>query len=346
MTRNLSAHSLKASIVILVLVLHGATVWAMMSIETPTRAEIIPVTKPIQIELITLEAATKSVNTDSKLVTPIPENVKVAEPQSTPKSVAPKPAVLPAKDKPVLAVKESNKSLQIADSKIEETQDNISSTDTPNTESSQERTSSALQSATITESRTSSSDATQTEDSEFDLAAMIRAINAQHKREQAEQRRSLARQTDRKLKQQEEWRLQAENETITKMLALAAEQAAQQQEDMDKVDKSVTKSDEITPFIADYGSWQDEREPITSLSSVVWRSIDRDLGDVFIVLLELHVTKEGDITEVQILETSGSPIIDAISTTQVRGGQLNPIQQQGIKVDAIVPMSLIYERPS
>lgn len=345
MTRNLSSYALKASIVILVLVLHGATVWAMMSIQTPARPEITPVIQPIQIELITLDTSNKALSTDTQLVTPKPKKVEAVEPQSTLKSAAPKPPEV--KSVQTLTQKEPTQKISSIEPTVSESKDTRQTVASdvkdskPNT--SQESSVISAQKLSTHESRTITRATTQTDDSEFDLAAMIRAINAQYKREQAKQRKSLAKQADRKLRQQEEWRLQAENETITKMLALAAEQAENQQAD---IDTSASKNDENTSFTADFGSWRDERKPITSMPTLVWQSVDRDLGDVFIVLLELQVDKEGSITEVQILETSGSPIIDAIATTQVRSGQLNPIQNGGIEVDAVVPMSLIYERPT
>lgn len=181
---------------------------------------------------------------------------------------------------------------------------------------------------------------------------MIRAVTAQFNRDQAIQQHALGKQTNRKLAEQEQWRIQAANEEIANMLKLAATQAEKQIADQVAIDEQAdknnkaNKSDEIVPFLADYGSWLDKHEPTTSVPLFMWRSIATELGDVFIVMLELHVNKEGYITEVQVLEKSGSPIIDAIATTQVRAGQLNPLQQNGKAVDAIVPMSLVYERPA
>ena len=42
---------------------------------------------------------------------------------------------------------------------------------------------------------------------------------------------------------------------------------------------------------------------------------------------------------------SARRIIDAIATTQVRAGQVIPITQNEKAIEAIVPMSLVYERP-
>ena len=174
---------------------------------------------------------------------------------------------------------------------------------------------------------------------------MIRAVTAQFNRERAKQQQAAKNQANRKLIEKEQWRIQAANEEISKMLALAAEQAKKQTADKMALDDNVDKKEEETAFLANDGSWMEAHEPITSIPALVWRSINKDLGDVFIVILELHVNTEGYVTEVQVLESSTSPIIDAIATTQVRGGQLKPFIQDGAAVDAIVPMSLVYERP-
>ena len=173
---------------------------------------------------------------------------------------------------------------------------------------------------------------------------MIRAVTAQFNREQAIQKRQAKKQASKEQVEKDRWQAQAASEAIEKMLALAADQAEKQNGDQAELDNEMDNTVE-TVFKADYGSWQEEGEPTTSVPSLVWRSVNTSLGDVFIVMLELHVNKEGAITEVQLLESSGSPIIDAIATTQVRAGQLNPLKNDGNVVDAIVPMSLVYERP-
>ena len=171
---------------------------------------------------------------------------------------------------------------------------------------------------------------------------MIRSVTEQYNRDQARQRQSAIRQANRKKDEQAKWQEQAANEAVSNMLALAAAQAQAQANNQNADDDTVEKE---SVFVAEYGSWREGNEPNTSIPALAWRSIDRELGDVFIVMLELHIDTEGHITEVQVLESSGSPIIDAIATTQVRAGQVTPITQNEKAIEAIVPMSLVYERP-
>ena len=169
---------------------------------------------------------------------------------------------------------------------------------------------------------------------------MIRSVTERFNRDQAAQKRSAAKQATQKRAEQEKW--QAEYEAFSHMLAQAADQAEQQADDKANLTDTTDKE---SPIIAESGSWMGGEAPNTSISSVIWRNVDRRLGDIFIVMLELHIDTEGNITEVQLLESSGSPIVDAVATTQVRAGQLNPIIKDDKAVEAIVPMSLVYERP-
>ena len=335
---------LNAWVTIFVVALHGATVWAMMSIDTPKPPEIKDKPETIQLELITLASP--------------PTNRPSTEPQSKPVSEK-KPVSETQPIKPLEKVVASAQMSSAATLKTETKEAPIPSTTntdvakkSPNLESNPEKSLENPSSAsplTTVESRKISN---VSDDTEQDLSAMIRAVTAQFNRDQARQKRALGKQTNRKLAEQEQWRIQATNEAIANMLKLAAAQAEKQVTDQvaidEKADKNskVNKSDETASFLADYGSWLDKHEPTTSLPLLIWRSIDTELGDIFIVMLELHVNKEGYITEVQLLEPSGSPIIDAMATTQVRTGQLNPLQKDGKTVDAIVPMSLVYERPT
>ncbi|MFT5429151.1 MAG: outer membrane biosynthesis protein TonB [Psychrobacter glaciei] len=338
---------LNAWVTIFVVALHGATVWAMISIDTPKPPEIKNKPETIQLELITLASP--------------PTNRPSTEPQSKPVSEK-KPVSETQPIKPLEKVVASAQMSSAATLKAETKEAPISSTantdvvkKSPNLESNPENSLENPSSAsplTTVESRKITNASNESQDTEQDLSAMIRAVTAQFNRDQARQKRELGKQTNRKLAEQEQWRIQAANEAIANLLKLAAAQAEKQVTDQaaidEKADKNneVNKSDERAPFLADYGSWLDKHEPTTSLPLLIWRSIDTELGDVFIVMLELHVNKEGYITEVQLLEPSGSPIIDAMATTQVRTGQLNPLQKDGKTVDAIVPMSLVYERPT
>ncbi|WP_413190426.1 energy transducer TonB [Psychrobacter sp. AT9] len=335
---------LNAWVTIFVVALHGATVWAMMSIDTPKPPEIKNKPETIQLELITLASPPTNRPSKEHQSRPVSEKKPVSETQPI---------------KPLEKVVASAQMSSAATLKAETKEAPIPSTTNTdvakkppnlerNPENSLENPSSASPLTTV-ESRKISN---VSDDTEQDLSAMIRAVTAQFNRDQARQKRALGKQTNRKLAEQEQWHIQAANEAIANMLKLAAAQAEKQVTDQaaidEKADKNneVNKSDDTGPFLADYGSWLDKHEPTTSLPLLIWRSVDTELGDVFIVMLELHVNKEGYITEVQLLEPSGSPIIDAMATTQVRTGQLNPLQKDGKTVDAIVPMSLVYERPT
>lgn len=352
MILNPFTRPISAWVTIFVVALHGATVWAMMSMDMPDRPNVMSKPKTIQIELITsksLSTNISSTDSQSKPVSqspPIPqtqtvkpsEEVRIAaQTISATTSKADEPLKTKTKEAPTnlkTDTKLTKKPLDVK-SKVESNVDNLSS----------------IPPLTTVESRKITRISNKTDDTEQDLSAMIRAVTAQFNRDQAKQQQALGKQTNRKLSEQEQWRIQAANQEIANMLKLAATQAEKQIANQAAIDQEanknnkVKKGDEIAPFLADYGSWLDKHEPTTSVPLLVWRSIATELGDVFIVMLELHVNQEGYITEVQLLEPSGSPIIDAMATTQVRAGQLNPLQQNGRVVDAIVPMSLVYERP-
>lgn len=344
MILNPFTRPINAWVTVLVVALHGATVWAMISMDIPDPPNVITKPKTIQIELITsksLSADTSSTESQSKPVSqnpPISQTQTIKPLEEAKTSVQTISATTSKADEPLKAkTKESPTNLKSkVESNVEKPFDNLSS----------------IPPLTIVESRKITSVSNKTDDTEQDLSAMIRAVTAQFNRDQAIQKRALGKQTNRKLAEQEQWRIQAANQEIANMLKLAATQAEKQIADQAAIDENadknnkIKKGDEIAPFLADYGSWLDKHEPTTSVPLFMWRSIDTDLGDVFIVVLELHVNKEGYITKVQVLEPSGSPIIDAMATTQVRAGQLNPLQQNGKVVDAIVPMSLVYERPA
>lgn len=344
MIPNPFTRPINAWVTVFVVALHGATVWAMMSMDISDPPNVMTKPKTIQIELITsksLSADTSSTESQSKPVSqnpPISQTQTIKSLEEAKTSVQTISATTPKADEPLKAkTKESPTNLKSkVESTVEKPFDNLSS----------------IPPLTIVESKKITSVSNKTDDTEQDLSAMIRAVTAQFNRDKAIQKRALGKQTNRKLAEQEQWRIQAANQEIANMLKLAATQAEKQIADQaaidEKADKSnkVKKGKEVVPFSADYGSWLDKHEPTTSLPLFMWRSIATDLGDVFIVMLELHINKEGYITEVQVLEKSGSPIIDAMATTQVRAGQLNPLEQNGKAVDAIVPMSLVYERPA
>lgn len=356
MILNPFTRPISAWVTIFVVALHGATVWAMMSMDIPDRPNVMTKPKTIQIELITSTSLSTNISSTDSQSKPVSQNPPISQTQTIKPSEEAKTsaqtisATTSKADEPLKTkTKEASTNLK-TDTKLTKKPLDLKSKVEGNVEKPVENLSS-VPSLTTVESRKITSISNKTDDTEQDLSAMIRAVTAQFNRDQAKQQQALGKQTNRKLAEQEQWRIQAANQEIANMLKLAATQAEKQIADQAAIDQEadknnkIKKGDEIAPFLADYGSWLDKHEPITSVPLLVWRSIATELGDVFIVMLELHVNKEGYITEVQLLEPSGSPIIDAMATTQVRAGQLNPLQQNGRVVDAIVPMSLVYERP-
>lgn len=350
MIPNLFTRPATTWVTIVVIVLHGAVAWAMVSVDKPAPIVIKNSPKVIHLELITLDAApqntlssTKALSTKAisakpqiraNLENPSPSTVqlialidKVEITKTLPVSELVEPLKTKVEQKQTTPIKSA--ALVKEDSNVEQESDNLSSD----------------QKLTIVESRRIMSTSKKTEETEDDLSAMIRAVTAQFNREQTVQQRAAKNQANKKLIEQEQWKLQATTEAVSQMLALAAEQAEKQVSDQVDLVEGVDKNNKEVTFSADEGSWLEAHEPITSIPALVWRSVNSGLGDVFIVILELHVDKKGYITEVQVLESSTSPIIDAIATAQVRAGQLNPLIQNGMAVAGIVPMSLVYERP-
>ncbi|MGM8885832.1 energy transducer TonB [Psychrobacter sp. 1U2] len=355
-------------VMILVIALHGLVVWAGMLTEPIERPSIKAKSSAlIQLELVTLDsigsaAAETSSDADpqtKKTVLPkqkvaLEEKVSTAK-ASIVKAAEPKEAVetkQPLVEKKTLVEnKEVTKELNTEQADLAD-ETNQSQPVTDNREVLAAKASGNPTNTDVMASAQNSSNESEAED---DLSAMIRAVTVQFNREQAIQKRAATQQSNRKISAQAQWQAQADEEAITKILALAAEQAANQdlnQEreptaDTDVDSLSNTNADDKTliPFLEEQGSWLEKHQPITDVPLLIWRSTDAIPGDVFIVLLELSVDKEGVITEVQLLETSGSPIIDAVATTQVRTGQLTPLQVDGLAVDATIPMSLVYQRP-
>ncbi|MCG3879010.1 energy transducer TonB [Psychrobacter sp. Ps6] len=346
MIPNSFTRPITAWITIVVIVLHGVTVWAMMSLYSPPPIEPKNRPKAIQLELITLaepaknlpnaESQTKPVSSESLPPKKLPtEPIEKAEPtkplpkievSTDLKTESIEPIITKVEEKQATTVKSTELSKEKSDTDMQPT--NLSS----------------VQKLTITESRKVVSASNQTgstkDKEEGDLSDMIRSVTEQFNHDQAAQKRSAAKQANQKRAEQEKW--QADYEAFSHMLVMAANQAEKQENNQDMVEDKV-KEDSV--FVAEYGSWSNGKEPSTSIPSLIWRNIDPQLGDVFIVMLELHVDIDGHIMEVQVLESSGSPVIDAVATTQVRTGQLNPISNHDKVVDAIVPMSLVYERP-
>lgn len=359
-------------VMILVIALHGLVVWAGMLTEPIERPSINP--KPsalIQLEFITLDPAdlaAAEISSDADLQTnkavlpkqkvALEENASTTK-ASVVKAAEPKKIVKPiqpiVKEKTLVENKEVTQALSTERGGVaDETKQNQ-----PVTENREVLVNKASSNPANSDNMSSTQNSSNEAEAEDDLSAMIRAVTAQFNREQAIQKSAAIQQSNRQVSAQAQWQAQADEEAINKMLALAAEQAAIQASDQTSDQKpeqpSKTKVEDLrhtnaddkalTPFLEEQGSWLEKRQPITDVPLLIWRSTDALPGEVFIVLLELSVDKEGVITEVQLLESSGSPIIDAVATTQVRTGQLTPLQVDGLVVDAIIPMSLVYQRP-
>lgn len=365
---------------ILVIVGHGVFVWAGMSVKViePPAVESKPATI-IQLEFITLSAAAlakpadnnaNSANTAAQtskiaLSKPVIETVAAVEPKdkAQPKNIKVKENESIVKKQPIVQQSTTKDTKDIKDTQalVKNEPDKVSAdsneqsvknkqtlTDKATNPSKTDSVDNNAVSASGLQSQNSLNEPNETQD---DLSAMIRAVTAQFNREQAVQQRAAKRQANSKRSEQAVWQAQAqiEREAIKNMLALAAEQAAKQSSEKQLQDEQAAlnkeDSDQPIAFLEEQGSWREEHEPITEVPLLVWRSTKASPGEVFIVLLELRVDKEGTITEVQLLESSGSPIIDAVATTQVRSGQLTPLQIDGEAVAGVIPMSLIYQRP-
>lgn len=351
MMPNFFTRPLTTWITMLVVVLHGIIAWTMVSVDKP--APVITKAKPsiIHLELITLASTPENIRPSTKNLPTVPQS-KPLNDKPSPPNVQPDEPIEKAETTETFTVSDSVEPLKTVVEQKQTTpmtsttsiKEDVELERKPENPSSDQKLLIA-ESKNIAELKQTVNTSDTKEETEDDLSAMIRAVTAQFNREQAVQQRAAKNQANRKLIEQEQWQAQAANEAVGKMLALAASQAEQQTTDQADLDNKVNENDVDAPFLAEDGSWMDGQEPTTSVPSLVWRNVNTRLGDVFIVMLELHVNKEGYITEVQLLESSASPIIDAIATTQVRAGQLNPLIQNGIAVDAVVPMSLVYERP-
>lgn len=349
MMPNFFTRLLTACVTMLVVVLHGIIAWAMVSIDKPIPA--VPKNKPsiIHLELLTLASTPAKIQSSTNNPPTVPQPKPLIKKPSQP-NIQPTEPIKKAETtetvsdsvEPLKTVVEQKQTTPITGTTSVEEDFEV---ERKSVNPSSDQKLIIAESKNIVASKKTVNTSDTKEETEDDLSAMIRAVTAQFNREQAVQQRAAKNQANRKLMEQEQWQAQEANEAVGKMLALAAAQAEQQTTDQADLDNKGNENDVDDTFLAEDGSWMDGQEPTISVPSLVWRNINTRLGDVFIVMLELHVNKEGYITEVQLLESSGSPIIDAIATTQVRAGQLNPLKQNGIAVDAIVPMSLVYERP-
>ena len=359
--------SISAGITIFVIVLHGLTVWAMISMDNPEIPDIKPA-KPqaIQLELVTLPTSATSApekiraeNTltksnpapqilpqlekksaelpetkllEAKPVKSVPEptfsktldSVKTLNPepkkqpsdpinkQSNPEKTKIKKQTQP----PVLVQKNTTRESQEMTKEMAEEQDILALVQAMTEQVSPESTNMSTQGLVIQEMRKT---VKVKAEEEIDIASLIRSVTAQFNRDQA--------------RQWQEGRKRAGQELLQAQAGKANEKQ-----------KQLNLDDEPVSFLEEQASWLDQK-PITDLPSAIWREVTGQSGDVFTVLLALYVDKNGYITDVQLLESSGNNIIDIAAMTQVRAGQLKPFQQNKRPVNGVVPMSLIYERP-
>ncbi|KAA0929169.1 TonB family protein [Psychrobacter sp. ANT_H56B] len=365
--------SISAWITIFVIILHGLTVWAVISMDSPEILEA-KAAKPqaIQLELVTLpkssaaataERRAENILTKSNSVPQrLPQSEKksaelsdtkqveaksvnaVSEPtfskplnsikplSSEPKKQPSDPIKNqsnPEKTKitketqlPVLVQKNTTKeSEEIAKKMTEEEQDLVALVQAMTEQVSPESTGMSTQGLVIKETRKTVKIKVKAEEEiDIDIASLIRSVTAQFNRDQA--------------RQWQEGRKRAGQELLQAQAGRSNEKR-----------KQLNLNDEAVDFLEEQASWLDQKKPETDLPSAIWREVTSQSGDIFTVLLELHVDKSGYITDVQLLESSGNKIVDIAAMTQVRAGQLKPFQQNERPVNGIVPMSLIYERP-
>lgn len=361
--------SISAWITIFVIILHGLTVWAVISMDSPEILEA-KAAKPqaIQLELVTLPkssaAATEERRAENILTksNSVPQRLPQSEKKSAelsdtkqveaksvnavseptfskplnsikPLSSEPKKQTSdpiknqsnPEKTKitketqlPVLVQKNTTKeSEEIAKKMTEEEQDLVALVQAMTEQVSPESTDMSTQGLVVKETRKT---VRIKAEEEIDIASLIRSVTAQFNRDQA--------------RQWQEGRKRAGQELLQTQAGKSNEKR-----------KQLNLNDEAVDFLEEQASWLDQKKPETDLPSAIWREVTSQSGDIFTVLLELHVDKNGYITDVQLLESSDNKIIDIAAMTQVRAGQLKPFQQNERPVNGIVPMSLIYERP-
>lgn len=345
MIPNAFTRPITAWTTIFVLVLHGVTIWAVASMKSPERPQI-NTSEPtvIELELVTSTPALPTAKPQSasqpnpqlkkksaetiKLAAPVPDLVKPLEPVQPSRPESKGEQSDPIKEEPKLekeakleketkvTVLEPDKAIKEPEEMTEE-QNLVALVQAMTGEFDSEPVN-IMEQELITKESKKTVQAMFEKD--IDLDAIIRAVTAKYNRDQARQRQEAK-------KRDEQDRQQAQDSRS------------------DKKQKQANVSNQPVKFATEQASWLLEHEPNTSLPLPVWRETTARSGDVFTVLLELHVDKNGYVTEVRLLQSSGNQIIDAVATVQVRAGQLNPFKQDGIPVDGIVPMSLRYERP-
>ncbi len=319
-------------ITFLVILFHGLTVWAVMSLDSPELSKI-EMSEPVAIQLELITLPTKEDNAQSQLQSEPQAQLKPQQQESQVEVVTPVEKI-----KPSLLYVENTEAIEQIKSKPKE--EPLDLTD----EKSKLKTKSKLEQESHSDEESDAEADIRQEESEanilaqvliiqesqvikkgtgsnaVDLDAIIRRLKADFNRDQDRQWQEALKRAER------ESRLS--NPT----------QLSQKQKLVDAKDKPV-------PFLEEQVSWLNEQPPITDLPSAIWDKTDTKTGDIFTVLLELSVDRNGYITAVQVLKSSGNEIIDAAATVQVRAGQLKPFKKDGLVVNGIVPISLKYIRP-
>ncbi len=334
-------------ITFLVIIFHGLTVWAVMSLDSPELSKVaMPQPVPIQLELITLPTENNNIESNSQsepqaqpqpepqqqasqaeVVTPV-EKVKPA-PLDVDKTKATEQVTSKLKEEPVELTDEKSKPKK--DNKSEK-KNKVAEDNKLEKENKQQETEANVVSQVLIIEETKVIIRSNATDDEMSLEDRIRAITAIYNKDQARQRREGLRRDANK--RQEDSRVNQEiNQNRDK----------DKNKDKDK-DKDKDRAG-INNFVEEQASWIGDTKPIADLPLPLWLSTDAQSGDVFIVVVELQVDEKGVITEVKLLESSGSQIIDFGAMIQVRAGQLKPFQKDGVAVKGVVPMSLVYERP-
>ena len=361
--------SISAWITFSVIALHGLTVWAVISMDSPKIPEMEAV-KPqiIQLELVTLEKSEatppEKIRAENALIKSSPAHQRLPQPEK--KSSEPSESRL-VETKSVKTVSEPNRSKLLDSVKTLKPELNKQPSDSIKEQSNIEKEKIKIKKETqlsvLTKNNTTkeSEEMTKEMSEEQDILALVQAMTEQVNPESIDMSVEglVIKETRRtvKAKAEEEIDIAALIRSVTAQFnrdqarqwqegrKRAGQDLLQAQDDKgNEKQKQIQNNGESVDFLEEQASWIDQK-PITDLPSAIWREVTGQSGDVFTVLLALYVDKNGYITDVQLLESSGSKIIDIAAMTQVRAGRLKPFQQNKRPVNGVVPMLLIYERP-
>lgn len=339
-------------VMILVLALHALAVWAGISTE-PIELPKVAVKKAqaIQVQLITLPTQNPSRSKNTPLTINSNDQQKIAiesseiEPLKTVKKSVSQSIKLETDNKSLDIDKSLSADLTKAKNKANQKNKSQFNTgfDTNNSDTDER-----LNNDNANDDRYDN--ANDNNETEVDLAEMVRRVTAEYNRDRDRQLRNLNAQNNRELTKKAKLKQQADFDAINNLLALAAAQAKEQKEnavrqEQAQLNREDSEEEKLNIFLEDDGVWLEGHEPVTDMPLVVWQKTKSQSGDLVIVLLELQVDEEGRVTNVEILESSGDDLIDTIATTQVRSGQLQPLQLDGVAVKGVIPKSVVYIKP-